>query len=162
MVDIEEKCIYERVVMSRRTVYGDIWFPGRVMLLQVVKAFFFYWSSSHWSDHCLLWCLKLSSCLFTTLRHSVAIHIVQVSLVDLVNILQKIELILRDIVVSVEEAKKRMYACSTTTYNGFQAVMTEEMSEKFRGKFYNCFLVLFHIWCSFSVIHCSCYHHCYH
>nr|CAD1836907.1 unnamed protein product [Ananas comosus var. bracteatus] len=34
---------------------------------------------------------------------------------------------------SVEEAKKRMYACSTTTYIGFQAVMTEEMSEKFRG-----------------------------
>lgn len=34
---------------------------------------------------------------------------------------------------SVEEAKKRMYACSTTTYTGFQAVMTEEMSEKFRG-----------------------------
>lgn len=35
---------------------------------------------------------------------------------------------------SVEEAKKRMYACSTTTYIGFQAVMTEEMSEKFRGE----------------------------
>lgn len=27
-----------------------------------------------------------------------------------------------------------MYACSTTTYTGFQAVMTEEESEKFRGK----------------------------
>lgn len=34
---------------------------------------------------------------------------------------------------SVEEAKKKMYACSTTTYQGFQAVMTEEESEKFRG-----------------------------
>ncbi|MCL7050305.1 hypothetical protein MKW94_021477 [Papaver nudicaule] len=33
---------------------------------------------------------------------------------------------------SVEEAKKRIYACSTTTYKGFQAVMTEEISEKFR------------------------------
>ncbi|ERN19955.1 hypothetical protein AMTR_s00071p00125410 [Amborella trichopoda] len=40
---------------------------------------------------------------------------------------------LAKVVGSVEEAKKRMYACSTTTYNGFQAVMTEEMSEKFRG-----------------------------
>ena len=27
-----------------------------------------------------------------------------------------------------------MYALSTTTYVGFQAVMTEEMSEKFRGE----------------------------
>ena len=34
---------------------------------------------------------------------------------------------------SVEEAKKKMYACSTTTYTGFQAVMTEEESEKFNG-----------------------------
>ncbi|KAI3892664.1 hypothetical protein MKW92_052350 [Papaver armeniacum] len=40
---------------------------------------------------------------------------------------------LAKVVGSVEEAKKRMYACSTTTYHGFQAVMTEEMSEKFRG-----------------------------
>ncbi|MQL71165.1 hypothetical protein Taro_003441 [Colocasia esculenta] len=40
---------------------------------------------------------------------------------------------LAKVVGSVEEAKKRMYACSTTTYVGFQAVMTEEMSEKFRG-----------------------------
>lgn len=30
-----------------------------------------------------------------------------------------------------------MYAFSTTTYVGFQAVMTEEMSEKFRGE-WNC------------------------
>ncbi|XP_078156471.1 multiple organellar RNA editing factor [Carex rostrata] len=37
------------------------------------------------------------------------------------------------VVGSVEEAKKRIYACSTTTYNGFQVEMTEEMSEKFRG-----------------------------
>lgn len=35
----------------------------------------------------------------------------------------------------MEEAKKRIYACSTTTYNGFQVEMTEEMSEKFRGNF---------------------------
>ncbi|KAF5743994.1 hypothetical protein HS088_TW08G00582 [Tripterygium wilfordii] len=33
--------------------------------------------------------------------------------------------------ISVEEAKKRIYACSTTTYEGFQAIMTEEESEKF-------------------------------
>ncbi|XP_062116994.1 uncharacterized protein LOC133830899 isoform X2 [Humulus lupulus] len=29
--------------------------------------------------------------------------------------------------------KKKIYACSTTTYAGFQAVMTEEESEKFNG-----------------------------
>uniref|UniRef100_A0A0D9XQD6 MORF/ORRM1/DAG-like MORF domain-containing protein n=1 Tax=Leersia perrieri TaxID=77586 RepID=A0A0D9XQD6_9ORYZ len=40
---------------------------------------------------------------------------------------------LSKVVGSYEEAKKRMYAFSTTTYVGFQAVMTEEMSEKFRG-----------------------------
>jgi len=34
---------------------------------------------------------------------------------------------------SYEEAKKRMYAFSTTTYIGFQAVMDEEMTENFRG-----------------------------
>lgn len=34
---------------------------------------------------------------------------------------------------SVEEAKKRIYACSTTTYHGFQCVMDEATSEKFRG-----------------------------
>ncbi|KAJ8767871.1 hypothetical protein K2173_020811 [Erythroxylum novogranatense] len=34
--------------------------------------------------------------------------------------------------ISIEEAKKRMYACSTTTYQGFQAIMTEEESEKFK------------------------------
>ncbi|KAE8648664.1 hypothetical protein Csa_009076 [Cucumis sativus] len=33
---------------------------------------------------------------------------------------------------SVEEAKQKMYACSTTLYQGFQAVMTEEESDKFR------------------------------
>jgi len=33
----------------------------------------------------------------------------------------------------VEEAKQRMYACSTTTYQGFQAIMTEQESEKFKG-----------------------------
>jgi len=39
---------------------------------------------------------------------------------------------------SVEEAKKKIYACSTTIYTGFQAVMTEEEVEKFDGI---CFLV---------------------
>ncbi|XP_062182892.1 DAG protein, chloroplastic-like [Phragmites australis] len=39
---------------------------------------------------------------------------------------------LAKVVGSYEEAKRRMYAFSTTTYIGFQAVMTEEMSEKFR------------------------------
>ncbi|CAI0439375.1 unnamed protein product, partial [Linum tenue] len=34
--------------------------------------------------------------------------------------------------ISIEEAKKKMYACSTTTYQGFQAIMTEEESEKFK------------------------------
>jgi hypothetical protein len=34
---------------------------------------------------------------------------------------------------SVEEAKKKIYACSTTTYTGFQAVVTEEESKKFEG-----------------------------
>lgn len=34
---------------------------------------------------------------------------------------------------SVEEAKKRMYACSTTTYTGFQAEMDEETANKFEG-----------------------------
>ena len=35
-----------------------------------------------------------------------------------------------------------MYACSTTTYNGFQAVMTEEESEKFRGKIFFVYLMV--------------------
>ncbi|XVF67674.1 hypothetical protein PTKIN_Ptkin10aG0140500 [Pterospermum kingtungense] len=35
--------------------------------------------------------------------------------------------------ISVEEAKKRIYACSTTTYEGFQVVMSEEESEKFNN-----------------------------
>ncbi|KAK7302339.1 hypothetical protein RJT34_13226 [Clitoria ternatea] len=35
--------------------------------------------------------------------------------------------------ISVEEAKKKIYACSTTTYTGFQAVMTEEESKKFEA-----------------------------
>ncbi|KAJ0976960.1 hypothetical protein J5N97_012434 [Dioscorea zingiberensis] len=34
---------------------------------------------------------------------------------------------------SVEEAKKKMYACSTTTYQGFQVMVSEEVSEKFKG-----------------------------
>lgn len=39
----------------------------------------------------------------------------------------------RGLNISVEEAKKRIYACSTTTYTGFQVVMTEEESENFNG-----------------------------
>ncbi|KAK3419788.1 hypothetical protein EUGRSUZ_G00555 [Eucalyptus grandis] len=38
----------------------------------------------------------------------------------------------RGLNISLEEAKKRIYACSTTTYQGFQAVMTEAESEQFR------------------------------
>ncbi|XP_063950609.1 multiple organellar RNA editing factor 1, mitochondrial isoform X2 [Daucus carota subsp. sativus] len=34
---------------------------------------------------------------------------------------------------SVEEAKKKIYACSTTTYNGFQVQVSEEVSKKFEG-----------------------------
>ncbi|KAH9606026.1 hypothetical protein KSS87_021043 [Heliosperma pusillum] len=36
-------------------------------------------------------------------------------------------------VTSVEEAKKRIYACSTTTYTGFQVEVDEETSKKFEG-----------------------------
>ncbi|PON58905.1 hypothetical protein PanWU01x14_164200 [Parasponia andersonii] len=39
----------------------------------------------------------------------------------------------RGLNISVEQAKKRIYACSTTTYTGFQVVMTEEESENFNG-----------------------------
>lgn len=46
--------------------------------------------------------------------------------------------------VSLEEAKKQIYACSTTTYQGFQAIMTEEESEKFQG---NC---IHSICCSYN------------
>ncbi|GLT86286.1 hypothetical protein SLE2022_044320 [Rubroshorea leprosula] len=35
--------------------------------------------------------------------------------------------------ISIEEAKKKIYACSTTTYEGFQAIMTEEESKKFEN-----------------------------
>ncbi|WCJ18379.1 Multiple organellar RNA editing factor 1 mitochondrial [Euphorbia peplus] len=34
--------------------------------------------------------------------------------------------------ISIEEAKTKIYACSTTTYQGFQAIMTEEESERFK------------------------------
>ncbi|KAI3803891.1 hypothetical protein L1987_32055 [Smallanthus sonchifolius] len=34
---------------------------------------------------------------------------------------------------SVEEAKKKIYACSTTTYQGFQVEVSEEVSEQFKG-----------------------------
>ncbi|CAN6313414.1 unnamed protein product [Urochloa humidicola] len=40
---------------------------------------------------------------------------------------------LTKVVGSYEAAKRSMYAFSTTTYTGFQAVVTEEMSLKFRG-----------------------------
>ena len=35
---------------------------------------------------------------------------------------------------SMEEAKKNMYAFSTTTYTGFQCTIDEETSEKFKGE----------------------------
>ncbi|XP_052308407.1 glutenin, high molecular weight subunit DX5 isoform X8 [Populus trichocarpa] len=35
--------------------------------------------------------------------------------------------------ISIEEAKKRMYACSTTIYQGFQVSITHQEAEKFRG-----------------------------
>lgn len=35
---------------------------------------------------------------------------------------------------SMEEAKKNMYAFSTTTYTGFQCTVSEETSEKFKGQ----------------------------
>ncbi|KAL8045921.1 hypothetical protein ABFX02_08G145300 [Erythranthe guttata] len=34
---------------------------------------------------------------------------------------------------SIDEAKKNMYAFSTTTYTGFQCTVSEETSEKFKG-----------------------------
>ncbi|KAG6620729.1 hypothetical protein I3843_10G107600 [Carya illinoinensis] len=37
---------------------------------------------------------------------------------------------------SMEEAKKNMYAFSTTTYTGFQCTVDEETSEKFKGDKY--------------------------
>ncbi|KAL9241899.1 hypothetical protein vseg_015959 [Gypsophila vaccaria] len=37
------------------------------------------------------------------------------------------------VVGSVEEAKKKIYACSTTTYTGFQVEVDEETSKKFEG-----------------------------
>ncbi|CAN6205121.1 unnamed protein product [Urochloa humidicola] len=40
---------------------------------------------------------------------------------------------LAKVVGSYEEAKRRMYAFSTTNYTGFQATMTEEVAEKFYG-----------------------------
>lgn len=41
---------------------------------------------------------------------------------------------------SMEEAKKNMYAFSTTTYTGFQCTVDEATSEKFKGF---CHLLLF-------------------
>jgi hypothetical protein len=41
----------------------------------------------------------------------------------------------------MEEAKKNMYAFSTTTYTGFQCTVSEETSEKFKGMFSNCFFL---------------------
>ncbi|XWS11140.1 hypothetical protein CRYUN_Cryun38cG0058100 [Craigia yunnanensis] len=40
---------------------------------------------------------------------------------------------LATILGSMEEAKKNMYAFSTTTYTGFQCTVSEETSEKFKG-----------------------------
>ncbi|KAL6177926.1 hypothetical protein ACLB2K_049447 [Fragaria x ananassa] len=39
----------------------------------------------------------------------------------------------RGLNISVEEAKKKIYACSTTTYTGFHVLMSEEESDKFNG-----------------------------
>lgn len=36
---------------------------------------------------------------------------------------------------SMEEAKKNMYAFSTTTYTGFQCTVSQETSEKFKGQY---------------------------
>lgn len=49
----------------------------------------------------------------------------------------------------MEEAKKNMYAFSTTTYTGFQCTVSEETSEKFKGMCYFFFwfmFVSFRIW----------------
>ncbi|KAL5548187.1 hypothetical protein UlMin_003418 [Ulmus minor] len=40
---------------------------------------------------------------------------------------------LASVLGSMEEAKKNMYAFSTTTYTGFQCTVSEETSEKFKG-----------------------------
>lgn len=40
---------------------------------------------------------------------------------------------LAQVLGSMEEAKKNMYAFSTTTYTGFQCTVSEETSEKFKG-----------------------------
>ncbi|GAB2231490.1 hypothetical protein Droror1_Dr00010498 [Drosera rotundifolia] len=40
---------------------------------------------------------------------------------------------LASVLGSMEEAKKNMYAFSTTTYTGFQCTIDEETSEKFKG-----------------------------
>ena len=57
--------------------------------------------------------------------------------------------------VSSEEAKKKIYACSTTTYTGFQVECSEETSEKFKGENFETLppaLVqnLFPVWIVFS------------
>ncbi|XP_038977481.1 multiple organellar RNA editing factor 9, chloroplastic-like isoform X1 [Phoenix dactylifera] len=39
---------------------------------------------------------------------------------------------------SMEEAKKNMYAFSTTTYTGFQCTVSEETAEKFKDRFPSC------------------------
>lgn len=58
----------------------------------------------------------------------------------------------------MEEAKKNMYAFSTTTYTGFQCTVDEETSEKFKGRlqcqallllnylgFFICIFILIHL-----------------
>uniref|UniRef100_A0A453RZL1 MORF/ORRM1/DAG-like MORF domain-containing protein n=2 Tax=Aegilops tauschii subsp. strangulata TaxID=200361 RepID=A0A453RZL1_AEGTS len=55
---------------------------------------------------------------------------------------------------SMEEAKKNMYAFSTTTYTGFQCTVDEETSEKFKGnsRFAHCFGAPFLV---FPCLNCS-------
>ncbi|KAG9132543.1 hypothetical protein Leryth_008478 [Lithospermum erythrorhizon] len=43
---------------------------------------------------------------------------------------------MRKLLPNLEEAKKKIYACSTTTYIGFQVECSEETSEKFKGDKY--------------------------
>lgn len=42
----------------------------------------------------------------------------------------------------MEEAKKRIYACSTTTFEGFQVLMSEQESKKFEGKSFTAYDII--------------------
>lgn len=44
---------------------------------------------------------------------------------------------------SEEEAKKKIYSVSTTTYTGFGALISEELSLKVKGIFFFFFLLFF-------------------